>query len=156
MRRNEQEPVYYIGVVSRLLNTHPQTLRMYERFGLIEPQRRGHTRLFSEQDLDRIRRIQHLTQDLGVNLAGVEVVFKLLDEMERMRRGMEDEMHHMRDEMKRELDTMLREFGFGESPGESPGEREPTNGKEEAPGADSEDGDQVTRARIRIPVTEGK
>src|SRR2546427_12638569 len=118
MRRKEQDPVYYIGVVSRLLNPHPQTLRMYERFGLIEPQRRGQTRLFSEQDLDRIRRIQHLTQDLGVNLAGVEVVFKLLDEMERMRRGMDDDMRLMRDEMKRELDVMLRESDFGENRGE--------------------------------------
>lgn len=149
MRRNEQEPVYYIGVVSRLLGTHPQTLRMYERFGLIEPKRRGHTRLFSEQDLDRIRRIQHLTQDLGVNLAGVEVVFKLLDEMERMRRGMDDEMRHMRDEMKRELDSMLREFGFGEIRAEP----EPRNGRGDEPPAEAETTASHKRAPIRIPVT---
>jgi len=78
--------VYHISIVAELVETHPQTLRMYERMGLISPQRtRNNIRLYSEADVERVRRIQHLTQDLGVNLAGVEVVFKLLSEMERMR-----------------------------------------------------------------------
>lgn len=77
--------VYHISIVAELVETHPQTLRMYERMGLISPARtRNNIRLYSEADVERVRRIQHLTQDLGVNLAGVEVVFKLLNEMERM------------------------------------------------------------------------
>lgn len=112
MRRNNKEPVYYIGVAARLLDTHPQTLRMYERFGLIEPKRHGHVRLFSDEDIERIRRIQHLTQDLGVNLAGVEVVFKLLGEMDRLRQDMSREMDQMRDQMVRQMQDALRHFGI--------------------------------------------
>ena len=77
---------YYISVVAEMVETHPQTLRTYEKMGLIEPKRtRNNVRLFTEADIERVRRIQHLTQDLGVNLAGVEVVFKLLLEIEKMR-----------------------------------------------------------------------
>lgn len=79
------ETVYLISVVAQMVETHPQTLRMYERIGLISPQRtRNNIRLYSDEDVDRVRRIQHLTQHLGVNLAGVEVVFKLLSEIERL------------------------------------------------------------------------
>lgn len=77
---------YQISVVAEMVETHPQTLRMYERVGLIAPERSGNNvRLYSEEDVARVRRIQHLTQELGVNLAGVEVVFKLLNEMEKLR-----------------------------------------------------------------------
>ena len=83
---DRNRPVYHISVVAEIVETHPQTLRMYERMGLISPQRtRNNIRLYSEADVEQVRRIQHLTQDLGVNLAGVEVVFKLLQEMERLR-----------------------------------------------------------------------
>ena len=82
----EQGTVYFISVVAEMVETHPQTLRTYEKMGLISPQRTGNNvRLFTEADVERVRRIQHLTQDLGVNLAGVEVVFKLLLEIEKMR-----------------------------------------------------------------------
>lgn len=95
-----EDGVYYISVAARMLNTHPQTLRMYERMGLIHPKRTGESehspRLYSQKDIERIRRIQHLTQDLGVNLAGVEVIFKLLNEMERLRREMEEEMQQIK------------------------------------------------------------
>lgn len=77
--------VYQISVVAQMVETHPQTLRMYERMGLISPQRTANNiRLYSQEDVERVRRIQHLTQELGVNLAGVEVVFKLLGEIERL------------------------------------------------------------------------
>ena len=83
--------VYYISVVAEMVETHPQTLRTYEKMGLIAPQRtRNNVRLFTEADVERVRRIQHLTRDLGVNLAGVEVVFKLLLEIERMRAELEE------------------------------------------------------------------
>ena len=84
--RASQHPVYHISIVAEMLSTHPQTLRMYERMGLISPQRtRNNIRLYSDDDIERVRRIQHLTQDLGVNLAGVDVDFKLLAEMEKLR-----------------------------------------------------------------------
>ena len=82
---------YYISVVAEMVETHPQTLRTYEKMGLIAPQRtNNNVRLFTEKDVERVRKIQHLTQDLGVNLAGVEVVFKLLLEIEKMREQLED------------------------------------------------------------------
>lgn len=84
---------YYISVVAEMVETHPQTLRTYEKMGLIAPQRTSNNvRLFTEEDVERVRRIQHLTQDLGVNLAGVEVVFKLLLEIEKMRAELEDKV----------------------------------------------------------------
>ncbi len=136
MRHDEQEPVYLISIVARLLNTHPQTLRMYERFGLIEPQRRGHTRLFSAADLERVRRIQHLTQDLGVNLAGVEVVFKLLEEMEQLRRDTNAELAQLRAENEQALARLRAELDrrMPAKPAGTPPPRRPV---------------------IRIPVTEG-
>ncbi len=85
-----EEPVYLIGVAARMCGLHPQTLRLYERLGLIQPHRVGNSkRLYSEADIARLRRIQHLTQHLGVNLAGVEVILRLLDRMERMNQEME-------------------------------------------------------------------
>src|SRR5687768_1863819 len=95
--RGSARPVYHISIVAEMVETHPQTLRMYERMGLVSPQRtRNNVRLYSDEDVEHIRRIQHLTQQMGVNLAGVEVVFDLLREMERMRAEMEEQMEAMR------------------------------------------------------------
>jgi MerR family transcriptional regulator/heat shock protein HspR len=79
--------VFMISVAAELAEMHPQTLRMYEARGLIEPQRspKG-TRLYSQQDVDRLRRIQEMTVDLGMNLAGVERVFELEDQLDAMAR----------------------------------------------------------------------
>ncbi len=88
---DQQRPVYFISVVAEMVETHPQTLRMYERMGLICPRRtRNNVRLYSQSDVEQVRRIQHLTQELGVNLAGVEVIFDLLREMQRLRAEMEN------------------------------------------------------------------
>lgn len=77
------EPVYLISVVAKVLSIHPQTLRQYEREGLIEPSRTdGKMRLYSEKDLDRIKMILRLTRDLGVNLAGVDVILQLKEQLE--------------------------------------------------------------------------
>src|SRR5690606_6601097 len=71
-QRDPQRPVYYISVVAEMVEIHPQTLRMYERMGLVTPQRtRNNIRLYSDADVQKVRRIQHLTQNLGINLAGV-------------------------------------------------------------------------------------
>jgi MerR family transcriptional regulator, heat shock protein HspR len=92
---DSRRAVYHISIVAEMVETHPQTLRMYERMGLINPQRtRNNVRLYSEADVEQVRRIQHLTQDLGVNLAGVEVVFKLLRELHRLREEMEAELEN--------------------------------------------------------------
>lgn len=80
----DDTPVYAIGVVATMLTCHPQTLRMYERSGLVVPQRTGgNVRLYSERDIERIRHVQSYTA-MGVNLAGVEIIFKLLDRIRRM------------------------------------------------------------------------
>jgi len=105
-------PVYHISIVAEMVETHPQTLRMYERMGLVSPQRtRNNVRLYSDEDVEHIRRIQHLTQQMGVNLAGVEVVFDLLREMERMRAELEEQMEAMRVGMEREVTGPSRSRG---------------------------------------------
>src|ERR1700676_2400396 len=83
--------VFMISVAARLANMHPQTLRMYEARGLIEPQRspKG-TRLYSQEDVEMLRRIQEMTADLGLNLAGVERVLDLEREIEAMRARIEE------------------------------------------------------------------
>lgn len=77
------EPVYLISVVAKVLTIHPQTLRQYEREGLICPSRTdGKMRLFSQKDIDKIKMIQRLTRDLGVNLAGVDIIIQLKDKLQ--------------------------------------------------------------------------
>jgi MerR family transcriptional regulator/heat shock protein HspR len=91
------EPLYMIGVAAKLCDLHPQTLRMYERLGLVRPARGPNkNRMYSQADIERLRQIQRLTQELGVNLAGVEVILNLLDKMEKMRQEMEAEIQRMR------------------------------------------------------------
>jgi MerR family transcriptional regulator/heat shock protein HspR len=85
------EPVYLISVAARMCGLHPQTLRLYERMGLIQPYRVGNSkRLYSEADIARLRRIQRLTQQMGVNLAGVEIILRLLERIEQMNREMSE------------------------------------------------------------------
>jgi MerR family transcriptional regulator/heat shock protein HspR len=122
-RNDDQSPdstrgVYMISVAAELAGMHPQTLRIYEARGLITPKRSPkNTRLYSREDVDRLRRIQELTGELGMNLAGVEKVFELEQEIERMRRRMrnleraaarvqselEEELARVRRSVKREL-----------------------------------------------------
>ena len=80
---SHDEPVFIISVAARMLGLRTQTLRYYERLGLIEPSRtRGNQRVFSRRDIERVQRIRGLMEDLGVNLAGVEVMLKLLSRLE--------------------------------------------------------------------------
>lgn len=82
-----ERPLYMISVVAEMFHIHPQTLRTYEREGLIRPFRtQGNTRLYSQEDLNRIELILRLTNELGVNLAGVEVILNMRERMEQMRR----------------------------------------------------------------------
>jgi len=86
-----REPLYVISVAARILSCHPQTLRQYEREGLVVPQRSANRqRLYSDADIARLRRIQRLTQELGVNLAGVEVILELLERIEKQQTEIEE------------------------------------------------------------------
>lgn len=91
----EDEPMYVISVAARLVNMHPQTLRYYERAGLVNPTRsRGHIRLYSQRDIERLRKIARLTDSLGVNLAGVEVILRLTETLAQIQ--VELEKHKIR------------------------------------------------------------
>jgi len=94
-------PLYMISVAAELVGMHPQTLRMYETKGLVRPQRTpGNTRLYSEADLERLRLIQTLKAELGINLAGVEIVLRLEDELRKVQRRLERLERQMRDEVR--------------------------------------------------------
>ena len=100
----EDEPCYVISVAARMVGMHAQTLRYYERAGIIEPSRsRGRIRLYSPADIARLRQIQRLITDLGVNLAGAEIILRLNDRI----REMDEEMGRLRTEMQRLRDRYL-------------------------------------------------
>ena len=106
--------VFMISVAAELAEMHPQTLRMYEARGLIEPKRspKG-TRLYSQRDVDMLRRIQEMTTELGLNLAGVERVLELEQQLARAMRRLQDlenRSAQMRDEMEREIESVRRSF----------------------------------------------
>lgn len=106
--RSENQPVFMIGVAAELCGVHPQTLRQYERLGLVVPSRAGaKNRLYSEMDIRRVQRIQRLTQEMGVNLAGVELILRLLDEMEDVRKDMEKQLEQYVIEAERRISQML-------------------------------------------------
>lgn len=102
---NEKErPVYIISVAADLVGMHPQTLRLYEREGLVAPSRTsGKTRLYSERDVEKLREIRRLTQELGVNLAGVEEIIRLRDELDIQQNRLESEIARLRLALLREL-----------------------------------------------------
>jgi len=98
------EPVYLISIVANMLNIHPQTLRQYERDGLISPSRtKGRVRLYSQRDIDRMKLILRLTRDLGVNIAGIDIILRLKEQMEEMEAEIEDLKNQ-------DLKNQLREF----------------------------------------------
>jgi len=92
------EPVYLISIVAKLLDIHPQTLRQYERENLVTPSRtNGRIRLYSQRDIDRVRLILRLTRELGVNLAGVDIILRLKNNVE----SMESEIAELRHEVQK-------------------------------------------------------
>jgi MerR family transcriptional regulator, heat shock protein HspR len=114
----DDRPRYMISVAAELVGMHPQTLRIYEAKGLVRPKRTpGNTRLYSEADLERLRLIQRLTGQLGLNLAGVETVLRLEDELakmqkrfDRMERDMRDRIRSVERQYKREI-VLYRQDG---------------------------------------------
>jgi len=116
-----RRPRYMISVAAELVGMHPQTLRIYEQKGLVRPQRTaGNTRLYSDADVERLRLIQRLTTELGLNLAGVERVLHLEDELQQMKRHlsrMESEMREALQEVHRQY---RRDLVVYRQPGSSP------------------------------------
>jgi MerR family transcriptional regulator/heat shock protein HspR len=96
--------LFMISVVSEMLGIHPQTLRIYEREGFIKPKRSGgNTRLYSEEDVEKLEMILRLTRELGVNLAGVEVILSMREKMEQLQREMEETIQLLRGDLELEI-----------------------------------------------------
>jgi len=96
MMHNYDEPVYLISIVSKILDIHPQTLRQYERENLICPSRsNGRIRLYSQRDIDKIKLILRLTRELGVNLAGVDIILRLKDNVDSMEKEIAELRHEV-------------------------------------------------------------
>jgi MerR family transcriptional regulator, heat shock protein HspR len=107
----DERPRYMISVAAELVGMHPQTLRIYEQKGLVRPKRTaGNTRLYSEADVERLRLIQRLTTELGLNLAGVELVLRLEDELRRAHRRIERLERQLRDEVQKVHRSYRREL----------------------------------------------
>jgi MerR family transcriptional regulator/heat shock protein HspR len=104
------KPRYMIGVVAEMLNVHPQTLRFYEKKGLVRPSRTvGRTRMYSAEDIDEVARLLRLTRDLGVNLAGVEIILKMRRRMIEMQKQLEDLVSYLREDGGEAKDRAARE-----------------------------------------------
>jgi len=102
--RKKAKAGYMISAVAELYKLHPQTLRLYERVGLLKPSRsQGNTRLYTDEDLERLEVILNLTRELGVNLAGIEIILNMRDKMGEMQAQMEAFITFVRNEMTRNL-----------------------------------------------------
>ena len=113
----DDRPRYMISVAAELVGMHPQTLRIYEQKGLVRPRRTaGNTRLYSERDLERLRVIQQLTTELGLNLAGVEIVLRLEDELKKAHARVERLQRQLREEVEKVHKTYKRELVVYEPP----------------------------------------
>ncbi|OGW54700.1 MAG: MerR family transcriptional regulator [Nitrospirae bacterium RBG_13_43_8] len=106
--KDKKRPLFMISVVSKMLGVHPQTLRLYEREGLITPNRTKRSRLYSEEDVERLEMILRLTKELGVNKAGVEVILRMRYRLEAMQKEIEDMMDLLEDDVKRDFAERLR------------------------------------------------
>ena len=99
---DDSEPCYVISVAAKMIGVHAQTLRYYEKVGIIEPSRsQGNIRLYSERDVEKLRYIKTLKEDLGINLAGVEVILRLADQIAQMQKllaEIQQEVEHLREQ----------------------------------------------------------
>jgi MerR family transcriptional regulator/heat shock protein HspR len=112
---NVNSDLYFISVAARLLDMHPQTLRKYERLGLVRPTRTiGSMRLYSRDEIDRLRVIKRLVDDAGINLAGVQRLLSVAEVVQRMRPLMREEAISARSvrRLSQEIDALLRILGF--------------------------------------------
>lgn len=104
---DQDKPLYVISVAAELVDMHPQTLRLYERKGLIEPSRSaGKTRLYSQRNIEQLREIRRLTQELGVNLAGVEEIIRLRQRLDHLQSTMEGRITDLQSQLRDRLDNL--------------------------------------------------
>ncbi len=112
--KDNKEPVYMIGIAAKKLKIHPQTLRMYEREKLVIPKRTsGSTRLYSDYDIKCIKEIQHLTQEMGLNLAGVRLIFEMKEKSEEMKKRINEfneEMNSLQKKMDEQIDKVHKSY----------------------------------------------
>jgi MerR family transcriptional regulator/heat shock protein HspR len=112
MAKRAEQAFYMISVVAQKYKIHPQTLRLYEREGLLKPSRtEGNTRLYSDADLEQLETILTLTRDLGVNLAGVDVILNMRQKMEQMQSEVNEFMDYVKRELARGLDDWEQRLG---------------------------------------------
>jgi len=107
-KRDEEQPLYMISIVSKMLNVHPQTLRLYEREGFIRPKRTKKQRLYSEKDVEQLNFILQLTRELGVNRAGVDIIIRLRHRMEILQSEMEEMMDLLEDKLQKDFKERIR------------------------------------------------
>ncbi|MDA8432966.1 MAG: MerR family transcriptional regulator [Nitrospiraceae bacterium] len=107
-RKDKEQPLYLISVVAEMLSVHPQTLRLYEREGLINPRRTKKQRLYSENDVERLNLILELTRELGVNKAGVDIILRMRHRLEVMQKEMEEMMGYLEEEIRKDIRERLR------------------------------------------------
>lgn len=101
---------YMISSVAELYKVHPQTLRLYERHGLLKPSRsEGNTRLYTEADIERLEIVLNLARDMGVNLAGIEIILNMREKMNRMQEQMEQFLHLLQQELARGITSARSE-----------------------------------------------
>lgn len=101
--KDKKQPLFIISVVSRMLSVHPQTLRLYEREGLITPHRTKRTRLYSQEDVEKLAMILRLTRELGVNRSGVEIILRLRHRLEIFQKEMEEMMSFLEEDIRRDF-----------------------------------------------------
>lgn len=108
--RDRKQPLLMISVVAKMLNVHPQTLRLYEREGLITPYRTKRTRLYSLDDVERLAMILRLTRELGVNRSGVEIILRLRHRLEAFQREIEEMMHFLDEDIRKDFIKRFRKI----------------------------------------------
>ena len=101
--KDKKQPLFMISVVSRMLGVHPQTLRLYEREGLITPCRTKRSRLYSEEDVEKLAMILRLTRELGVNRSGVDIILRLRHRLEIFQKEMEEMMSFLEEDIRRDF-----------------------------------------------------
>ncbi len=123
--RRKKSGAYMISAVAEMYEIHPQTLRLYEREGLLRPSRSdGNTRLYTEGDLERLEFILNLARDLGVNIAGIAIILQMRERMEQMNTEMQGFVDYVRTEMLSRMQNVSREeFGLVPAPGAKTGAR---------------------------------
>ncbi|MBI4688100.1 MAG: MerR family transcriptional regulator [Nitrospirae bacterium] len=110
----KSRPLFVISVVAEMFHIHPQTLRLYEREGLLHPQRVGRARLYSQDDLERLRMILELTKELGVNRAGVDIIMRMRHRLNALQHEMEEMMSFLERDIRDDFEERIRRMFFEE------------------------------------------